>query len=294
MNTKDKLVHLYCYVCQVYTTKLCLHCQRMSNNQRQDFTDCELLCCYLFGQLQGHHQQKAIHRYIREHWLDWFPALPSYQAFNRRLNQLEEALPALADELLSGYRLSQPESDVLLVDAMPIILSSQHPDSGKVARELAGKGYCACKKMFYHGLKLHILAFRIPGQLPLPYMLAVSSASAHDLTVLRIVLPQLSQLQLYADKLYADEQLRKSLEEQQAVSYHTPKKRKMGQEFLQAADNYLATAIAVVRQPIESLFAWLQAKTDIQNASKVRSTAGALVHCFGKVAAACLFLAFNY
>jgi len=41
------------------------------------------------------------------------------------------------------------------------------------------------------------------------------------------------------------------------------------------------------------LFGWLIQRTDIQNASRVRSTKGLLVHCYGKLAVACLLLTFN-
>jgi hypothetical protein len=48
-----------------------------------------------------------------------------------------------------------------------------------------------------------------------------------------------------------------------------------------------------MRQPIESLFNWINEKTGIQQASKVRSYRGLLVHAFGRLAAAMLLLAFN-
>ena len=53
-----------------------------------------------------------------------------------------------------------------------------------------------------------------------------------------------------------------------------------------AANDLFSTAVSTIRQPIESLFNWLIVKTDIQRASKVRSTQGLLVHVFGKIAAA--------
>ena len=55
---------------------------------------------------------------------------------------------------------------------------------------------------------------------------------------------------------------------------------------LDAADRLLSTAISRVRQPIESLFNWIEEKTHIQVASKVRSYEGLMVHVFGKIAAA--------
>jgi hypothetical protein len=60
-----------------------------------------------------------------------------------------------------------------------------------------------------------------------------------------------------------------------------------------AFNDLFSTAVSTVRQPIESLFNWLIEKTDIQRASKVRSTKGLLVYIFGRLAAAFIFLIFN-
>jgi len=60
-----------------------------------------------------------------------------------------------------------------------------------------------------------------------------------------------------------------------------------------AYNDLFSTAVSRIRQPIESLFNWLIEKTDIQRASKVRSTNGLLVHVFGRIAAAFIFLIFN-
>jgi len=60
-----------------------------------------------------------------------------------------------------------------------------------------------------------------------------------------------------------------------------------------SAEELYYRAVPVIRQPIESLFNWLIEKTDIQRASKVRSTKGLLVHVFGKIAAAFLCCIFN-
>jgi hypothetical protein len=51
-------------------------------------------------------------------------------------------------------------------------------------------------------------------------------------------------------------------------------------------------AVLRVRQPIESLFNWLIEKSDIQKASKVRSTKGLLVHAYGRLAVAFINLLF--
>jgi hypothetical protein len=66
-----------------------------------------------------------------------------------------------------------------------------------------------------------------------------------------------------------------------------------GQPRLSAADRLYSEAVSRIRQPIEALFGWIQEKTGIQTASKVRSERGLMVHVFGRLAAAMLLLAFN-
>ena len=52
------------------------------------------------------------------------------------------------------------------------------------------------------------------------------------------------------------------------------------------------TAVSKVRQPVESFFNWLNEKTEIQDAQKVRSTEGLAIHMFGKMAATFIYLIF--
>ena len=63
-------------------------------------------------------------------------------------------------------------------------------------------------------------------------------------------------------------------------------------KFNKADDELYSKAISSIRQPIESLFNWLIEKSDIQNASKVRSTKGLNLHLFGRLAAAFIGLIF--
>lgn len=61
---------------------------------------------------------------------------------------------------------------------------------------------------------------------------------------------------------------------------------KWGKQFDRASNDLYSQSVSAIRQPIESFFNWLIEKTDIQKASKVRSTKGLLVHVFGKLTAA--------
>lgn len=66
-----------------------------------------------------------------------------------------------------------------------------------------------------------------------------------------------------------------------------------GQKILPAADKLYTKAVSRIRQPIESLFNWIDEKTGFQRDSKVRSYQGLLVQAFGRLAAATLPLALN-
>ena len=52
---------------------------------------------------------------------------------------------------------------------------------------------------------------------------------------------------------------------------------------IKASDDLFSTAVSKVRQPVEAIFNWLIEKTDIQRASKVRSTKGLMLHVFGRI-----------
>ena len=288
-----QLIQLYVWVCHLYNKHPELQGQRMSNNHQPDFTDQELLTVYLFGHLQGHFLQRRIYDYTRGHWLSWFPDLPTYQAFNYRLNLLSPTLARLLEQLLSDLAQQTPESSDYVLDSLPIILAkASRSDSAKVAREVANKGYCSTKKLYYHGVKLHLLGHRRLQRLPLPQALALTAASVHDLTAFCQAVEPPPFGVLFADKAYKDEQTKNDLRQRQ-VELCTPDKCQRGQDKEAACNSFWSRFVSRMRQPVESLFNWLIQRSGIQEASKVRSTTGLLVHCYGKLTVCCFLLLFN-
>jgi len=47
--------------------------------------------------MEGRSTSSDVYTFIRDYWHEWFPDLPSYQAFFRRLNNLVPAFQALAE-----------------------------------------------------------------------------------------------------------------------------------------------------------------------------------------------------
>ena len=66
-------------------------------------------------------------------------------------------------------------------------------------------------------------------------------------------------------------------------------KKKKGQKHLDTDEQWLSTAVSRICQPIETLFGWIEEKTGIECAGRVRSYQGLMIHVFGRFAAAMFF-----
>jgi hypothetical protein len=285
-----KLVKLYQYVCDKYEEVLQYHCQRFTNNNRPKFTDQEVMTIYLFA---IHEEQRFkishIHKFASDYLLDWFPELTSYVAFNTRLNRLCEALRILCQSVIEEFVPQGCSGELSLLDSMPIITCSGKR-SPKVARELADKSFCSTKNLWYHGLKLHVLGSCNKGGLPHPEGVVISKASESDLNIFRENWANIPSRWFFGDKIYCDEPFFNDLYREMSSAMFTPVKEVKGKPDVlryidRAYKDVFSKAVSTIRQPIESFFNWINEKTQIQNASKVRSTNGLIVHIFGKLTA---------
>ena len=291
----DKLVRIYFLICDKFE-ELQYYCERFSNNNKPEFTDQEIMAIYLYiMHHEGHTKVKHIHRFASEYLMSWFPKLGSYQAFNNRLNKLGGAFTRLVEMLLADF---QPEDCCLgqsLLDSMPIITCSGKR-SAKVAPEIIDKGYCSTKGIYYYGLKLHLLGFRRIGKLPHPEQILFTPASVNDVTVFKEAWSEIENRTFWGDKIYFVNDLNEYMVKHQDSEMLTPVKAVKGmaeiiKQRIKAANDLFSTAVSRVRQPVEAIFNWLIEKTDIQRASKVRSTKGLMIHAFGRLAAAFITLA---
>jgi hypothetical protein len=290
---ENQLIQLYLFVCQIYDTRSQTCFQRLSNNRKPRFTDQELVCIWFFGHLNDKFTKQQIYDLIADYWAEWFPHLPKYQTFCYRLNLLEQTFQSIGAELLAHLHDGQsPEFDHL-IDSFPVMLAQNgHAYSAKVARELADVGYCAAKKTYFHGVRLHCIAIRRFARLPNPSQIWLCEASHHDSTAAREQFLELPNTTLIADLAYPEAEFKLSLKEQKTRLFTGYKKPK-GND-LTKFQKYHNRLIAKLRQPIESLFNWINEKTHIQTAAKVRSANGLMLHCWGKLAVAFYLLVFNY
>ena len=286
-----QLIQLYLLICRFYDMHPELRWQANRNHQQATISDQELVAIYLFAHLNEHFEKRAIYRFIKHYWAAWFPALPSYQAFVRRLNLLTPIFDALCGHWLTSLRATQVAEVDHLIDSVPVILAQgSRSTTAKVARLVANQGYCAAKRLYFHGLRLHLIAQRRVATLPVPRHFWLREAACHDLRAAREQdLTALGGATLIGDKAYLDSEFAQRLGEQ-ATPLVTPSKKPKGKE-LTPREKIASRAVSRLRQPIESFFKWLNDKTEIQRASSVRSTEGLFLHCMGKVAFALFLLA---
>lgn len=289
MDYEYRLISIYLFICK-HWDGVQWHCMRYSNYTDLSFTDEEAIAIYLFCVTDGRRTIKEICEYADRHFRAFFPLLPGYKAFDARLNKICDAfVPLMAAMENDGERAIFPEGTTNVTDAMPIVMAQRgRRFSAKVAPEIAtGNGYCATKKMHYYGVKLHVVGARRKGVLPLPHKIGLADAGTHDLKAYAQVEPEIYH-DVFADKAYQTEG--SPVREAEKYTLYTPPKKEKGQTLKDAADDLLGTAISKVRQPIESFFNWINEKTGIQVASKVRSYNGLMTHVFGKLAAAYLLI----
>ena len=285
--SKLQLIMLYCTVCDNHSTIEAMT-QRQSNNFRPQYTDEECITVFLWGIMQREFDLKTIHYHTKEYLAEWFPKLPSYQAFCYRLNRLAPALLALAEIWMDRVSAMCGTEMAYVLDSCPIILAKQARSShAKVAPELCDKGYNSSRKEYYYGVKLHVFAARHTGTLPTACAMMISHASVHDLPAAQQIMDSCRPFHsgiVYADKAYIDEDWEITLSKDHQVKILTPRKKQKG-DILKGGDAY-STFVSGLRQQIECFFNWLNANTNIQCASKVRSEKGLLVHIFGRISAA--------
>jgi hypothetical protein len=286
MDWQSQLISTYLTVCDMWKKGICEAVRRFSNHSDFALADEEVVTLYLFGILSGCTTIRGIYNYADRHLREWFPNLGGYEAFNYRLNKISAGFVGLCEKLVHTRQSVFTEEWV--VDSLPIILAGpKRSGRARVATELADKGFCASKDLYFYGVKLHCVGAIQPSTIPLPCFVGLAPASANDHRMFEQISSELHNGRVFGDKAYADTDHKKQLSQDQNVELLTPIKKIKNLFSFPGGDSF-SSWISSVRQPIESFFNWLQEKTKIQYASKVRSYSGLLVHIFGRIAASLL------
>ena len=277
-----KLFQLNRRVCKFYHTTELACCQRLSNNSEPKFTDIQATVIYLYGMNLGFQTKQSIYNFAEEHLLRFCKHLPTYKQFCLRINKLAPVFEQLCNLEL---KLKRKTSKTHLADSLPIVVAKGSRSSrAKTADEICDKGHCASKKMWYYGVKIHILAEERPHTVPIPRKILITKASEHDLNAGKMMFENAGDIEVFADKAYIDDEWGYDLQ-LQYVNLNTPfKERSKNQVPLDDGERAWNDMVASKRQLIESLFSQISRVTDLQNAGFVRSLDGLLAFIWAKLA----------
>lgn len=146
----------------------------------------------------GGKQNKALER-CRE--LKLFSFIPSRSRFNRRLHAVGHLIPLLLAMFKTLWEQLQEVQEYVL-DTLPLALCENiRAPRCRLAKDLSYRGYTPSKRVYFHGLKLHLLV--ASNQFICEVELTPGSTADLDgLYLLPLDLPQGSEL--YLDRGYTD------------------------------------------------------------------------------------------
>ena len=166
----------------------------MTNHADLSFSDEEVITIFLYGVIDKRRELKEIYNDASRHMKHWFPKLPSYTAFVQRINRVSDVFIPLIEALQSKLPQNIFSEAHQLIDSMPIVIAKQgRRFSARAANEIATpNGYCATKKMYYYGVKMHILGAYKKGSIPIPMYIGLSNAGLGDRKAYEQILPELN------------------------------------------------------------------------------------------------------
>jgi len=251
-----------------YTTEPAC-CQRLSNNSEPKFTDIQATVIYLYGINLGFHTKLTVYNFAKEHLSRYCEHLPTYKQFCVRVNKLA---PFFAELCRTELKAKPKTSKTHLADSMPVVAAKGSRSSrAKTASEFCDKSYCASQKMWYYGVKIHILAEEREHSVPIPREILITQASEHDLNAGKTMLENAEDIKVFADKAYIDDDWGYDLQ-LRYVELNTPfKERSKNQIPLDDGELAWNAMVSSRRQPIETLFSQISRLTGIQRANFVRS-----------------------
>ena len=156
-------------------------------------SDAEMMTLMLMQALAGEISDEAWLRRVARDFGDCFPRLPERTRYQRRRAILESALKYLVDFIQSALG---EDPRLRVIDSAPIPVC--HNVRARRCRSFAGEatwGWCAAKKAYFYGFRLHLLI----TEQGLPVAWTVLTAKCHDRKGLDALTADQSGLDLYGD-----------------------------------------------------------------------------------------------
>lgn len=181
------------------------------------FTDAEVITLEICGEFFKLHEDTEIYRYFKQHYLHYFPNLPSRTTFVRQAANLWQVKVACQSLLVK--RVGQERAAVQSIDTLPLPVCTYTRGGFRDRRfpTLADWGHCAAKQMDYYGFKLGLRISRAGMITHFPLL----AARPHDVNHLGSLIEGFCGV-VAADKGFIDEYQQQLWATRQQVQVVTP------------------------------------------------------------------------
>ena len=186
------------------------------------FTDAEVITLEICGEFFKLHEDTELYQYFKQHYLHYFPHLPSRTTFVRQAANLWQ-VKVLCQSLLV-HRAGQELDPVQSIDTLPLPVCTYTRGGWRDKRfpTLADWGHCAAKQMDYYGFKLGLRISRMGMITHFPLL----AARPHDVTHLGSLLEGFRGI-VAADKGFIDEYQQQLWAATQQAQVVTPVRKNM-------------------------------------------------------------------
>jgi len=197
------------------------------------------------GKLLGFTSERAWHRFVTGN-LFTNGSFLERSRYNRRCRALRFAIKWIRHELAKRGQ----HHAYAVVDSLPLPLChTARMHRVKRFQEIANIEYCASKKQWYYGLKLHL---QVTDQgLPMGYV--VTEASCHDRIAAESVMTQIPHPYNFGDKGFISRELQKRLYEEYQMALWTPSRKNQKHYSSEAWEKWIQQK----RKVIETVFSVL-------------------------------------
>lgn len=235
----------------------CAHLPSQSGpGRRKTYPDSTILKLDMLIHLTGKRGETEILREVKRHYRPYFDKLPGQARLWHRIRQALPLIEQFRQYLRTQLGLDYEELRIL--DSLPIAVATptSRPGRGN-GFDLAEGGYCASKKLSYHGFKLGLLI----TDHGIPDVYDLFSARPHDVHLLDELLAEAEQLITFGDKGFISKIRRLRLAQEQRVYLITYQRanQKVPNTPLEK------WALAQFRQLIETVFSQLTGHMHMQN-----------------------------
>ena len=153
MSLEDFIIHVYVLVDDWFKKEAVI---LRKSGFPPAFSDAEVITLEIVGEYLGYDKDKSNWKYFHQHWLEWFPQLPTRTTYVRQCANLWVVKQRLHSMLCE--EMGVKESSVHRVDGFPIPLCNfRRANRCQLFQGEADYGHCASKNMTYYGFQALVI-----------------------------------------------------------------------------------------------------------------------------------------